>query len=270
MKRSIRLLSLLLAILITLPAVAQPQMTHPWTGKKVAYLGDSITDPKNKAAKKKYWNYLEEWLGITPFVYAVSGRQWNDIPHQTDQLKQEHGDDVDAVIVFIGTNDYNKGIPLGRWYDETLEKVDVAVGEPRHADHRLRRVPAMDPTTYRGRINIALDSLKRTYPTKQIVLLTPIHRSGFYRSETNWQPSEDYTNLSGSYLDDYVDVVREAGRVWAVPVIDLGQLSGLYPLYDEYARFFNDPETDRLHPNDLGHERLAQTLYYQLAALPVF
>lgn len=40
---------------------------HPWAGKRVAYLGDSITDPKVKAAKKKYWEWLEEWLGITPW-----------------------------------------------------------------------------------------------------------------------------------------------------------------------------------------------------------
>ena len=75
---------------------------HPWAGKRVAYLGDSITDPKVKAAKKKYWEWLEEWLGITPWVYAISGRQWNDIPRQAKQLHEEHGDSVDAILIFIG------------------------------------------------------------------------------------------------------------------------------------------------------------------------
>jgi len=27
--------------------------THPWQGKRVAYLGDSITDPRNNGSKKK-------------------------------------------------------------------------------------------------------------------------------------------------------------------------------------------------------------------------
>lgn len=32
--------------------------SHPWRGKKVAYFGDSITDPNNKAASRKYsWPY---------------------------------------------------------------------------------------------------------------------------------------------------------------------------------------------------------------------
>ena len=66
------------------------------------------------------------------------------------------------------------------------------------------------------------------------MLLTPIHRSGFYANEKNWQVPEDYTNRCGEYLDAYVDAVKEAGQVWAVPVIDLGALSGLDP-YKEYT-----------------------------------
>ena len=85
-------------------------------------VGDSITDPRTKASKKKYWGFLEDWLGIVPYVYAVSGRQWTDIPRQARQLHEEHGDSVDAIIIFIGTNDYNAGVPIGQWYTETDEQ----------------------------------------------------------------------------------------------------------------------------------------------------
>ena len=44
--------------------------------------GDAITDPRIKASKVKYWGFLQDWLGITPYVYGVSGRQRNDIPRQ--------------------------------------------------------------------------------------------------------------------------------------------------------------------------------------------
>lgn len=54
---------------------------HPWQGKKVGYIGDSITDPNCYGDNiKKYWDFLKEWLGITPFVYGISGRQWDDVP----------------------------------------------------------------------------------------------------------------------------------------------------------------------------------------------
>ncbi len=267
MKRTV--FSFLLCLLTLLSSnAAGISVEHPWAGKKVAYLGDSVTDPRHNANGLKYWGWLEEWLGITPYVYAVSGRQWNDVPRQADQLRSEHGDDFDAIMIFMGTNDYNNAVPLGKWYDETLETIEYGHGYPKRPEPRLRRHPDMNPATLKGRINIAMDSLKRTFPDKQIVLLTPIHRSGFYSKDTNWQIPEDYTNQCGEYLDAYTDAVIEAGKVWAVPVIDLGSLSGLYPLMDAYAPYFRDAETDRLHPNASGHERMARTLMYQLLTLP--
>lgn len=258
----------LVTLVTVVAAMAQTPLAHPWEGKTVAYFGDSISDPNHKAAPTKYWSLLEQWLGITPYVYARSGRQWDDIPRQTAQLKAEHGDSVDAILIMMGTNDYNKGVPVGVWYDEQVEPVEAAIGEPKRTFDRMHRHMSMDPATYRGRINIALDSLKRTYPTKQIVLLTPIHRGGFYHSPTNWQPTEEYANRSGIFLDEYVQAVIEAGRVWAVPVIDLNALCGLFPMADEHAQYFCNPDNDRLHPNDKGHQRMARTLYYQLLTLP--
>lgn len=263
-----RNIALILTFVVMAAALSAESITHPWQGKKVAYFGDSITDPRHKASDKKYWSLLEEWLGITPYVYAVSGRQWNDIPRQTDKLLAEHGDDFDAILIFMGTNDYNNAVPLGRWYDQTMETVDYAHRYEKRPEERLCRKPSMDPDTYRGRINIALDSLKRTFPDKQIVLLTPIHRSGFYHSDTNWQVPENYANRCGEFLDSYVDAVIEAGKIWSVPVIDLNSLCGLYPLLDGHAPYFNDADTDRLHPNNAGHNRMARTLYYQLLTLP--
>lgn len=263
-----KIISIVMSMLITMPSVAQSVITHPWQGNKVAYFGDSITDPNNKASNKKYWSFIKEWLGITPLVYGVSGRQWTDIPRQTAQLKKEHGNDFDAILIFMGTNDYNHAVPLGQWFDEQMESVEYGHEYVKRMENRLRRRPAMDTQTYRGRINIAIDSLKRAFPAKQIVLLTPIHRAGFYAGDKNWQCTEEYQNRCGLYLDSYVDATTEAGNIWAVPVIDLNALCGLYPMSDEHAQYFNQADTDRLHPNDLGHERMARTLMYQLLTLP--
>ncbi len=264
----LRLSLTLFVMLLALSLQAQPALSHPWAHKRVAYFGDSITDPKNNGSKLKFWNFLQDWLDITPWVYGKSGRQWNDIPRQADMLQKEHGDSVDAIIIFIGTNDYNNGVPMGTWYEEKTEQVMYGHGKPKQLTQRNRRYPKMDADTYRGRINIALDKVKRMYPTKQIVLLTPIHRAQFYRSDTNWQITEDYTNQCGIYLEEYINAVKEAGNIWSVPVIDLNAVSGLFPMMDEYAQYFHDQDTDRLHPNDKGHERMARTLYYQLSALP--
>ena len=242
----------------------------PWMQKRVAYFGDSITDPRNSGSKKKYWGFLQDWLGIQTYVYGRSGRMWNDVKRQADLLQEEHGDSVDAILIFMGTNDYNTGIPIGEWFTEQEEQVMAGIHETKHLVDRRHRYPVMSDSTYRGRINVALDYVKRLYPQKQIVLLTPIHRAEFYANEKNWQPREDYTNKCGEYIDAYVESVKEAGNIWAVPVIDLNALCGLYPLMDEMAQFFKSAENDRLHPNDEGHRRMALTLMYQLAALPIF
>ena len=257
---------LTLAVLLCGAANAQSAYIHPWMQKKVAYFGDSITDPRNSGSKKKYWNFLQDWLGITPYVYAVSGRQWDDIPRQADKLQAEHGDNVDAILIFIGTNDYNNGVKIGEWYEVKDEQVMYGHGQPKKLVDRKRRYMSMDKTTYRGRINIALDKAKRMYPTKQIVLLTPIHRAGFYANEKNWQPTEDLANDKGNFIGDFVNCVKEAGNIWAVPVIDWNATSGLYPMHGGQEYFGHD--YDRLHPNDKGQQRMARTLYYQLLALP--
>ena len=122
MKR--RFILLTLAVLLFGTANAQSAYIHPWMQKRVAYFGDSITDPRNSGSKKKYWHFLQEWLGIEPYVYAVSGRQWDDIPRQADKLQAEHGNNVDAILIFIGTNDYNNGVKIGdsiRYADEKPE-----------------------------------------------------------------------------------------------------------------------------------------------------
>ncbi len=241
---------------------------HPWNKKKIAYLGDSITDPRHKGAVKKYWSWINDWLDTEAYVYGVSGRQWNDIPRQTERLLAEHGQDIDAIIVFVGTNDFNHSVPIGEWWDETTENVEAADKNGRTITTRKKRTPNTNDKTYRGRINIAIEKIKKAYPTKQIVLLTPLHRGYATFSEQNIQPAECYQNLSGEWIDSYVESVIEAGRIWSVPVIDWNATSGLQPIIEEQRIYFKDSSTDQLHPNDLGHRRLAQTLVYALRTIP--
>ena len=283
----IRLSLLMLAVAAGISAAAQqplPQQCkglacaemqsacHPWSGKRVGFIGDSMTDPNNNRhdIPYKYWHYLRQMLGIEPYVYGKSGRQWDDVPRQAGLLKAEHGDSTDAVIVFIGTNDFNAGVPIGRWYDELEDTVTAAVHGEKKVYTRKRRIPSIDQATLKGRINIALMKLKTLFPDKQIVLLTPIHRAAAAFGDTNIQPDESWQNLCGEYFSAYVEAIKEAGNVWAVPVIDLNSVSGLNPMVAAQQHYFHDKGTGLLHPSCLGQQRLALTLVSQLSVLPVF
>ena len=248
-------------------SLQEQTFVHPWKGKRVAFLGDSITDKCRIGTEKCYWEYLAEWLNINPLVYAINGRQWDDIPRQASQLKEEIGNEVDAIIIFIGTNDYNAGIPLGEWWSIETKRVEEAHGEPKQTVERAHRVFNKD-NTFKGRINQGLCTLKKLYPDKQIVLLTPIHRAFATFGDNNIQPDENYMNVCGHFIDDYINAIKEAGNLWAMPVIDLNSLSGLYPLEDGQTHYFHNERTDRLHPGKEGHKRIAKTLLYQLVSLP--
>lgn len=280
-------LAIIVAMLcLTLPVVAKPkaEIKSQWRGVRVAYLGDSITDKRQveKGQNETYWSYLEGILGIESFVYGISGHQWSQIPGQTDKLIKEHGQEVDAIMIFVGTNDYNANVPLGEWYSEEVVEVEVIGKKGAKSGvmaERKKRTVLMDKNTVRGRINIAMSQLKHEYPTKQIILLTPIHRGDAFLSDRNIQPNELYANGVGEYIDAYVNVVKEAGNVWAVPVIDLNSICGLYPLEETNALYWRRatlgkseksgrPRIDRLHPNSAGHLRMAHALAYQLLGYP--
>ncbi|MCE8952328.1 SGNH/GDSL hydrolase family protein [Bacteroides thetaiotaomicron] len=238
-----------------------------WKGKRVAFLGDSITDEQRVGTTKCYWEYLAEWLGLCPLVYGINGNEWNGVLQQAHKLREEQKDTVDAIVIFAGTNDFFANVPLGEWYTDPIRK------KPKVADTQLEysrkyRMPLLKNDTFKGRINRVLHFLKTNYPDKQVILLTPLHRAQARFSSENVQPDEGFANQIGAYIDEYVQAVKEAGNVWAVPVIDLHSLSGLYPLNDSCSIYFHDADTDRLHPNATGHRRMAKTLLYQLLALP--
>lgn len=236
---------------------------NQWEGKRIAFLGDSMTQ-KRDSSTTLYWEYLAKWMKIEPFVYGISGNQWDGIYRQALKLQQERGSGIDAILIFAGTNDYNHNTPLGTFYRETAKKTNFNGTTVT----RKYRTIVEDDTTFCGRINKVMAFLKKNYPDKQIVVLTPIHRGFATFSEKNVQPEESFSNDLGLYIDDYVTVLREASSVWSVPLIDLFSLSGLFPMLDSNAKFFMNEFTDRLHPNSAGNFRLAKTIQYQLMALP--
>ena len=257
-------------ILFCFAVSAQAQnVTHPWQGKRVALFGDSITDPGlgRSWGITQYWGHLQEWLNLDIYNYAVSGKEWDDIPRQLGKLQEEHGQEVDAIVILMGTNDYNMAVPTGQWFTEVDEYIlaGTDMQEPATMQLRRRRIPVMDNSTVRGRINIAMSLIKKAYPRCPVVLLTPLHRGWFRVSEGNVQPEESYQNRAGEYLDAYVDAVKEAGNIWSVNVVDLHALSNMNPLYNQ--EFYYGGENDHLHPGKEGSLRLAKVLYYQFLTI---
>ena len=246
----------LLLSLAALCAGAAFARAEDWRGRRIAYLGDSITDVRHIGCTRNYWNFLKDDLGVTPLVYGINGQQMLHLLAQAEKLKAEHAADIDAISVFAGTNDYNANVPLGAWFVETTETVD----RNGHQVAVKHREFSFDEKTFRGRINRLMRFLRENFPTKPILLLPPINRGYATFGPKNVQPDEVYANELGLFVDAYVDAVKEAGNIWAATVVDINAESGLFPHQPQHALFFHNAKTDMLHPNDRGHRRIAHVV----------
>ena len=246
-------------------------LKHPWTGKKVLFIGDSISDCNLlRHEDKMYYEYLAEWLGITPVVTAISGLEWNSVPMQLDLYRDAVGEQVpDVICILLGTNDYNMGVPIGEWYSEVSREVRWGTyPEGEQTSLRTCREIVYDENTFRGRINNAMRLLKDSFPDTPIVVLTPLHRGYAFFGNGNEQPDELVQNKVGLYLDRYTEVIKEVGNVWSVSVIDLNAELNLFPLLNSQATYFTHLDTDRLHPSAAGHLRMARVLLYRSLLIP--
>lgn len=228
----------------------------------VLFLGDSISDKRHVGCTTNYWGVLADKFRFTPHVYAVNGAQMSRLPSQAKAYSATGACEPDVIFVFAGSNDYNADVPLGEWYRFSTVTVDrngraVAV---------KKRSFIFDESTFRGRINILMSHLKETYPRAKTVVLTPVHRGYAWFGPKNVQPDESHSNGIGLFIDDYVNVVKEAGGIWSVKVVDLFADSGLLPNCRSHDAFIHNVRSDRLHPSDEGHRMIAAAIELAVGA----
>ena len=215
-----------------------------WSGKVASFLGDSIT--YGAKTTKIYHQYLKELVGFsTCNNYGVDGASVTNHYSGICTRYNNVASNSDIIFIFGGTNDFYYNKPLGEWY--TLSGTTRTLNK--------------DVSTFRGALADICDGLITKFPTKQIILMTPIHRDRLNSQQTDLE-----ANASGLYLDDYVECVKEAGRIFGIPVIDLNGESGLYPMNTENANAYFHAD-DKLHPNANGHLKIAKVIQGKLRTI---
>ena len=215
-----------------------------WSGKVASFLGDSIT--YGAKTTKIYHQYLKELVGFsTCNNYGIDGASITNHSNGICTRYNNVASDSDIIFIFGGTNDFYYNKPLGEWY--TLSGTTRTLNK--------------DVSTFRGALAEICDGLITKFPTKQIILMTPIHRDRLRNQQTDLE-----ANASGLYLDDYVECVKEAGKIFGIPVIDLNGESGLYPMNTENANAYFHAD-DKLHPNANGHLKMARVIQGKLRTI---
>lgn len=215
-------------------------------GKTINFLGDSITEGAGATSPDYfYWKQIADKTGAICNGYGISGTRiakqkvkddaaWDDGDKSFNTRVDAMDKNADIVIVFGGTNDYGHG--------------DAAMGD----------INSEDEYTFYGAMNKLCENLIIKFPTSKIVFMTPMHRT----DENNVFNERGLRNVAG--LSGYVDAIKEVCYKYGLPVIDLFGELGINPNFGEMYKVYT---VDGLHPNNLGHERVADFVIAKLQAL---
>ena len=227
-------------------AVEAPMKVSKWKGKRVAFLGNSIT---------QMGYYVRAYAKLTGCQALNFGRGGTHLARidasdtlSFDERYRSLPDDVDMVVVFGGTNDFGhpRTAPFGAFSDGPAERtLSFYAGL-----HRL----------FRG--------LSLKYRDKPVVVMTPLHHGSEvdtpeYLFDDSGKITYGRNPTTGKTFKDYVDAIKEVAAFYSLPVIDAYSFSGLTPA-TEVGKSNRYYFRDGLHPNERGGMKLARWMYPQL------
>ena len=230
--------------------VAQTKESH-WKGKKVSFLGDSIT---------QNGEYVASYAGLTGCIADNQGISATHLAARsssdTNAFEKRYSKistTTKMVVVFGGTNDFG--------HTNTAEFGAFTDG------------PKTGKFTYYAGLHRLFKGLydrfmKRGIP---VVVMLPIHHGTEidvpeYVINSDKSFSEGTNPTTGKTFREYVDAIRQVAAYYSLIVLDAYSYSGLSPMTEigsENRKYFKDG----LHLNAAGGERLARWMYPQLEAV---
>lgn len=234
-----------------------------WKGKKIAFVGDSITYGVGCSAEGKYTTKLCSLLGAIELNYGQSGTHLAKFDSRVYAMDSS----ADLIIVFGGTNDF------GHASTQNFGNFDDAINSD----------------TFYGGMHKLFQSLRAKYPEKPIVVMTPLHH-GIDIDEPEYECERDtegnYIKVNGhrqlkdnvttyhpnsktqKTFREYVEAIKEVASCYSLIVLDAYSFSGLQPIEEKETRnYFKDG----LHLQDKGALKLVRWMIPQLEAVyPLF
>lgn len=198
-----------------IPPTAQlRQLVRPWFNLSLGIIGDSITNAG-------YWvQPLLKRLGARlGFKSGIDGRQLKDAFSQNPDLTQ-----IDGLIVFLGTNDWYYGRPLGTDADTSAAQ------------------------TFAGDIRRFFETVAAVRKDLRIIWLTSLQRMGGDTTGAGVAEGTRGRNSLGHALEDYVDIGMKIVGQYGHPVVDLYRQSGA----NEFTLLTGTANNnDRVHPTEV-------------------
>lgn len=220
-------------------------------GKKIAFLGDSITEGVGVTDIKnnRYDNVMKREYGLSEvYNYGIGGSR---LAHQSKPSPKPRHDlcfcgrvynitkEADIIVVYGGVNDYFHGdAPIGKLGD-------------------------MTPATFYGGVRFLMEFLRTEYADKTVVFMSPARF--YYEGLDGNTPSTDPRKINGGRpIFDYINIIKETAALYSIPVLDLYENLGIDPTIEEDRVKYTE---DGLHFNDAGQPFIARCLGEFLKAI---
>lgn len=264
-------------LLLSLCCMAPGSPKASWVaiGDSITYLNDHLDETGGRLTKGYLTLVCEKLKDVSYINHGYNGWTVVNIADRIDSLGLEK---ADVYTVFLGTNDWWQGNPLGTPADYTG---NTGSG-----------------TVY-GAFRVITDKIKELNKAARVILISPMQRGDFvYINDPKNNAYGSYKPKDGQTLGQFAEAVKEIGQLEGYPVVDLYNDSGItmenlvnfkrlkapgtgqyknyrYPGYIDIP--FN-PETDEypyppravnmtydgLHPSDKGNKVIADLLVQKL------
>ncbi len=264
-------LALLIAIACIISSFAPKEITWVAIGDSITYLNEHPNEAANKITKGYMTLVTEQLPNIHYTNQGHNGWTSGGIASEIEKLGITK---ADVYSIFLGTNDWWQGRPLG-----TLEDYTNNTGN----------------NTVYGSYRIIINKLRSLNKDAKIILITPMQRVDFvYLGNMKNNAYGSYKEKNGQSLAQFATAVNAIGKEEHFKVVDLYNKSGMtlqnlvkykrlkdpqtgayknYPYPDFIGIPFN-PDTDEypypagaidmtydgLHPSDKGYTIIAGML----------
>lgn len=254
-----------------LSSFSAEKITWVALGDSITYLNDHQNETGNRVTKG-YMTMVTEQL--SHIQYINQGHNGWTAARIAEKIESLNLVKADVYTVFLGTNDWWGGRPLG-----TLSDYENNTGFG----------------TLYGSFRVIINKLRSLNPDAKIILITPMQRVDFvYIANFKNNAYGSYKDKKGQMLEQFADAIKEIGKHEQLPVVDLyhdkklglkklvkfkrlkDPRTGQYKNYS-YPDFIDvsfNPETDEypypvesiamtydgLHPSDAGYEVITKKL----------
>lgn len=197
-KHAKKFLLLLLVIIPLLSFAPQKQVTWVAIGDSITYLNDHKDETKYRVTK----GYLTGVTEAMPYItYINQGHNGWTIQGIAKEIENLGIVKADVYTIFLGTNDWWSGVPLGTLNDY---KNDTGLG------------------TSSGAYRKIINKVRSLSPAAKIVLITPMQRSDFvYINDPTNNAYGSYKDKNGTKLENFANAIKTIGKYENLPVVDL-------------------------------------------------